>query len=137
MGCADNRYFPEFAELLLGNRTSPQNFDTAVSQGDNCRFQAMHRGSGIDDERDQAVEFRANMLGCGWTEPTKPVGARRGEWAAESCADFSKNRVRAEPNGDGFKAGSDKVGDHRLSRKNKCQRAWPELFTQSSELIRN
>src|ERR1043166_5830643 len=91
--------------------------------------------AGIDDERNQAIEFRANMLGRGGAEPAKPVRAWRGQRATKGCADLAENGMGTEPNGDSVEASRDNIRDHRLSRKNKGQRARPELFMQLHELI--
>src|SRR6185437_7721208 len=66
-------YFAELAEFLLGNRTATKDFDAAVSQRDNRRFQSMSRRSGVDDERNQTIELCENMRRRRRTKPAKSV----------------------------------------------------------------
>jgi hypothetical protein len=116
---AGDRDFSENAELLLRDRPATQYFDSAISKSDDCGFQTMESGSTVHDERNHAVEFVEDVSGSGWTDPAESVGARSGQWPPESRDDVAENRMRAEPESDGFKACGNDIRYHRLARKNK------------------
>jgi len=76
--------------------------------------------TGIDDQRDQAVEFFDYVRGGRGTNAAKSVGAWSGKRTAEGAGNFGKDRVRTEADRDSSKTGGDDIRDYRLSRKNKC-----------------
>src|SRR3954464_15754398 len=90
-GRADDNDLTEFGELLLGNWSAPQQFDAAVTEGDDRRLQTVSSWTAIDDERDETIEFFQNVSSRSRADSTKPVRAWSCYGASKGRDDFLEN----------------------------------------------